>query len=104
MALSMGAVEHEEMVPRPDAAAVHHLGQAANPARRSLRLLRLLPLRLGWLLLARRHPNALLSPHAVFREQPSSSEARIAGRRRFQPEHLVARSVAGDSVGRKLAW
>ena len=68
MDLSVGSVEHAEMVPRYDAAALHRMGQAANASRRHFNLFRLLCLWLGRPVLARRHSPGLLPAHAVLCE------------------------------------
>ena len=68
MALSVGSVQHEEVVPRYHEAAVHDLGKAAGPPRRGFTVLRLLPFRLGRFFLDRRDPAGLLPSHAMLRE------------------------------------
>src|SRR5215831_6834653 len=69
VAVSMGTVEHAEVVSGHDADAVYHLGKASDSSRYRVALFRIFPLRLGRLLLARRHPPALLPPYAMLREQ-----------------------------------
>src|SRR5215467_6369972 len=64
MVVSMGTIQHEEVVPGYDANTVYHLGQTADPAGYRVGLFRLFPLRLGRILLARRHPSGLLPPYA----------------------------------------
>src|SRR5262245_24460125 len=59
MALSVGAIQHEEVVPGLDASPIHHLGEASNSSCCNLTLLRLLPVRVGRFLLAWSNPNAL---------------------------------------------
>ena len=78
LALPMGTVQHEKVVPRYDATALHPLGEIANTSRRGFTLLRLLPFWLGRILLAWRHSNALLPAHAVLCEQPAPSQTRTA--------------------------
>src|SRR4030095_518632 len=68
MAVSVGTIEHEEMVPGPDETPIHVLGEDPASAGRDLALFRLLSLWLGWLLLAWRNPDALLPAHAMLRE------------------------------------
>src|SRR5262245_46246528 len=103
MALSVGTIQHEEVVSGHDASTIHVLGQAANPLGCYLTLLRLFPVWLGRFFLARRDSNALLPPYAVFRQQSSASEARPSRGGRLQPKHLVAGSASSHSLGRKLA-
>src|SRR5688572_21125677 len=99
MALSMGTVQHAQVVPGHDESQIHHLDESADTPRGYLALLRLLHIRVARIVLAWRDPDALLPPYAKLREQPPPSETRNARRRRFQPEHLVARPASGDGVG-----
>lgn len=103
MALSVGTLEHEEVVPGHDKSAIHLLGETTNSARRLFDLLRLPSLRLGWTVLARRTANGVLPSHAMLRKQSLTSQTRLARRCRFQSKHLVARSAPDDGVGRELA-
>src|SRR5437016_7536356 len=91
------------MVPRYDAPPVYLMGEPADAPYRHFTLLRVPVLRVGRTLLARRHPAGLLPARTNVREQSSASETGTAGRRRFQPEHLVDRSIPGDGLGSELA-
>src|SRR5262249_14696999 len=99
MALSMGSIQHEEVVSRSDPPEIYDVGQASTRPGRNLTLLWVLPFWLGRLLLARLDSNGLLPSHAVLREQSSASQARASRGRRFQPEHLVAWSSPDNGVG-----
>src|SRR5262249_24373362 len=103
MALSVGTVEHAEVVPGHDEDPLHHLGQTADPPGLDLALFWILHTWLGWLFLARRHPPVVLPSHAMFCEQSPSPQAGSARRSGFQPEHLVAGAITSHSMGRKLA-
>src|SRR5262245_49412333 len=78
MALSVGAIQYEKVVPGPDAPAIQILGLDPNPACPDLALLRLLRIRLGRFLLAGCNSNALLPSHAVLRQQPAASQTRTS--------------------------
>ena len=99
MAIPVGTVEHEEVVPGHDAAQIHFLEELADSACRGFHLFRLLAFRLAGILLAGSPAHGVLPSHAVLRQQPFASQARIAGWRRFKPEHLVARPASNDGVG-----
>src|SRR6478672_12027588 len=77
VALPVGSLEHEKVVPGPDTDAVHHLGQGTDSARCHLALFWLLPVWLGRIFLAWRYPPALLPAHAMLCQQPPPPEARL---------------------------
>src|SRR5436305_3243184 len=99
MDLSVEAVQHEQVVPRYNAAPVYLLGKIADSTYRHFHLLRISPFWLGRVLLAWRLADGILPPHAVLREQPLTSQGWVAGWSGFQPEHLVACPTSNDSVG-----
>src|SRR6476661_7608354 len=103
MALSVGTIQHAEVVAGFNQTAVHDLGLSSDSSRCVVPHLRIFPFWLGRIVLAWRHSNGLLPPRTVLREQSPASSARTARGRRFESEHLVARSSAGDGMGRKLA-
>src|SRR5206468_1182831 len=104
MAVSVATLVDGEVVSGSYPDALYDLGQASSPYRHRFALFWLFSLWLERSLLGRGDPSFLLSSHAGLRQQSSASQAGTCGRRRFQPEHMVARPFSTHGVGRELAW
>jgi len=68
LALPMGTITNEEVVPGLDAPSIHDVGETSNSADPHFNLFWLLSFRLGRSFLDGRHSARLLSPHAGLRE------------------------------------
>src|SRR2546427_139234 len=65
MAIPVGTIKHEEVVPGPDAFSIHVLGEGAVPSCRDFSVFRLLAFRLGRFPLAGRRSHGVLPPYAM---------------------------------------
>ena len=64
----MGTIEHEEVVSRHDASALHHLGEITDASGGDFSVLWLFAFRLGRLFLAGRDSRPVLLTHAMLRQ------------------------------------